>query len=338
MKQMMKQLKGFGPGDLRIVEAPVPEPGYGEVLIKVRANGICGSDKWIWSVPEYTDRVPGHEVAGEVVMIADGVKNRKVGDRVMVNTVISCGTCPACMQGSFVYCENWAGKIIEGGYGEYITAPEKNTLQMDDRISFIEGALIMDSWGTPYCALEHEDIKAGTVVVVTGLGPIGQATVGLCASYGAAVIAVDPLEYRRKFALKMGARDAIEPGPEMISFIKEFAYGNGADYVVECSGHPMSYENGLKSLRIGGKFIAVGEHAEFMLKPSDYMMKRFLSIRGTWYATIDNARQLQKMTLAGTIAPNSILTHTLELEEVPHAYQDIIACTEGVMKAAIVFD
>jgi threonine dehydrogenase-like Zn-dependent dehydrogenase len=334
----LKQIKGFGPGDLRIVEVPIPDPKYGEVQIKVRANGICGSDKWFWRVEKFTDRVPGHEVSGEISAIGEGVKTLSVGDHVMVNSVVGCGKCPACRQGAFVCCEHWEGEIREGGYGEYICVPERNVIKMNSRLTFVEGAVIMDNWGTPYGALEDTSIQPGTIVVVTGLGPVGQAAVGLCASRGAAVIAVDPVEYRRKFALKMGASEAIEPGTDMISFIKKYGYGNGADVVVECSGQAMSYENGLRCLRIGGKFIIIGEGAEYLLKPSEFMIKRMLTIHATWYTKIDHARQLQKLTLDGTINPSSIVTHQLHLEEVPIAFKNIISCQAGIMKAVIVFD
>lgn len=334
----MKQIKAFGPGDLRVVDVPTPVPGKGEVLIKVRANGICGSDKWIWNVTGYTERVPGHEMAGEIVALGEDVKLRKIGDRVTVNATIGCGKCQACREGSFVKCATRDGSLVEGGYGEYVVAPERNTQLLDDHISFLEGALIMDNWGTPYNAIRNEDIGPGSVVVVTGLGPIGQAAVGICAALDATVIAVDPVEYRREYARKMGAKEAIASGEDMVSFIKEYAYGEGADYVIECSGHHMSYENGLKSLRIGGTFLILGEHAEYRLKPSEYVIPHFLTIKGSLYATLENSKELQQMTLDGTIDPMSTVTHTLKLEEVPEFFGKIVACSDGVMKVAIVFD
>jgi len=179
--QTMKVVKAFGPQDLRIAEKPIPVPGPGQVRVRVRASGICGSDKWIWDVAGETDNIAGHEVAGEIDALGEGVYDLALGDRVMINNVGGCGNCPACRGGAFVLCPSWNGMAdVNNGFGEYVVAPARNCMRLLDGIDFIDGALIMDNWGTPYGGVLRGNIQAGTDVLIIGCGPIGQAAIGLC--------------------------------------------------------------------------------------------------------------------------------------------------------------
>ena len=147
----MKVIKAFGPGDLRVIEKPMPEPGPGYVRVKVRASGICGSDKWLWFVKNETDSIAGHEIAGEVDKLGEGVTSLSVGDRIMINNVVGCGVCPACRAGEFVLCPSWNGSLdVNNGFGEYVITPVRNCMRLLPGLDFIDGALMMDNWGTPY--------------------------------------------------------------------------------------------------------------------------------------------------------------------------------------------
>jgi threonine dehydrogenase-like Zn-dependent dehydrogenase len=120
----MKQIKAFGPKDLRMVETEIPLFGTGEVLIDVKACGICGSDKWFWHGDEPTDYVAGHEVAGEVIAVGTGVQGLSVGDRVTVNNVKGCGQCRDCLAGEFVRCTHTI-EHMGFGFSEYVVVPER---------------------------------------------------------------------------------------------------------------------------------------------------------------------------------------------------------------------
>ena len=335
---MMKVLKTFGNQDLRIVEKPIPEPGPGHVRIKVRASGVCGSDKWIWYTENETDNIAGHEVAGEVVKIGEGVDSLKLGDRVMINNVVGCGMCPACLAGAFVLCGNRAGQLdVNNGFGEYLIAPARNCVRLADGIDYIDGALIMDNWGTPYGGTKRGNIQLGMNVLVTGCGPIGQAAIALSAATGAQVVAVDPLEFRRQNAKKSGAVEAVAP-QELQDIRKKITGDAGFDLVLECSGNGKIYDNCLESLRIGGDMIAIGEHAEYLLHPSDQIIRRSLSIIGTWYSTLPQANEVMQLAVNKKINLRSFLTHTISLEEAPEIFKSIIDYTDDVLKCVIVFD
>jgi len=334
----MKVIKAFGPQDLRVADAPMPEPGPGYVRVRVRASGICGSDKGIWFVEKASDEVIGHEVAGEVDALGDGVVSLAVGDRVMINNVVGCGACPACRSGAFTFCVNRAGqKDVGNGYGEYVVAPARNCMRIMPGLDFVDGALVMDNWCTPYGAIMRNRIQQGMDVLVNGCGPIGQAATALLKAFGAYVIAVDPLKWRRDAALRNGADKALSPG-ELPDAVKDMTEGLGVHAALECSGKGIAYENCVKSLRNGGTIVAVGEGAEFTFRPSDQMIRRYLSMAGTWYSTLPHAGEVMRLALQGRINLRAFLTHTIALDEVPGMFGSIVNCDEGVMKCVIVFD
>ncbi len=331
----MKVIKAFGPADLRIVEAPIPEPQPGYVRIRVRASGICGSDKWIWNVNGPTDAVAGHETAGDVDELGEGVSGLSVGDRVMVNNVGGCGICPACRQGAFVYCPSWNGKLdVNNGFGEYLVAPARNCLILHPSLDYVDGALLMDNWGTPYSAMEKAQLGAGMDVLVSGLGPVGLAAVALLASRGACVVATDPVAARREAASRLGAMAACEPN-RAAALARDIADGQGVHAVMECSGNSAAYASGLDALRVGGTFICVGEHAEYLLKPSETLIRRQLRMMGSWYSTMKDAKSLQVLAAQGLIRPKGFLTHTVSLEEMPGIFGQVMELAPHILKCVV---
>jgi len=332
----MRQIKAFGPQDLRVVTAEVPVPGNGEVLVDVRACGICGSDKWFWHVESPSDYVAGHEVAGQVAAVGPGVTALKVGDNVAINNVRGCGECPACQEGAYVRCTN--GVVHMGfGFSDKVVAPERNCLKLHPSIGYEEGSLIFDNWGTPYSSLKRTSMGEGDRVVVIGCGPIGLAAIGLAKARGAVVAAVDPLPSRLEAARRMGAMLAIEPTAEAADELLRFARESGrdgADYIVECSGKAPSYELGLNVIRIGGTIVAIGEGAKFAFNSSEIIHKH-LTIVGTLYSTLPDGAAVQDLMTAGLIDPLAFVTHRFPLEEIPSRFGDVIAANDGLIKAIV---
>lgn len=334
----MKVVRAFGPQDLRIVEEAIPTPGEGEVLLRVRASGICGSDKWYWYVQGYSSAVAGHEVCGEVMAVGAGVFALQEGDRVAVNNVVGCGHCPACRAGAFVRCPNWDGsRDVNHGYSEYVVAPVRNCLKLHDSLNFLQGCLIMDNWGTPFAGIQRlPEPVAGTDVLISGCGPVGLAAVALAKAMGAAVLAVDPVAERRQAALRLGADAALEPGDSLPSRVQEKTDGLGVHTVLECSGSSKAYESGLRSLRIGGNLVTIGEHAEYLLRPSDLVLRRHLGILGSFYSTMGQGAQVQRMAATGDIRLEALVSHTVSLEEVPGIFGQVVDMSGGIRKCVIV--
>ena len=154
---------------------------------------------------------------------------------------------------------------------------------------------------------------------------------------GAYVIVSDPVLWRREFALRNGADKAFAP-EELPEAAQRITNGSGVDTVLECSGNGAAYNNCLKSLKIGGKLVAIGEHAELTLKPSDQIIRRSLSIIGTWYSTLPHAAEIMQMAITKRIELRSFLTGTVTLDKVPELFGAIVNCEEGVMKYIITFD
>ena len=313
----------------------IPQPGEGQVLIQVMASGICGSDKWYWFVQGYSESVAGHEVSGLVTAVGPGVYALKEGDRVAVNNVVGCGTCPACRAGEFVRCPNWTGsEDVNHGYSEYVVAPARNCMKLHDSLSYLQGCLIMDNWGTPYGGLQRIQPKSGMDLMVTGCGPVGLAAVSLATAMGASVIAVDPVEERLEAAQRMGAR-ALKPSEELPAQVRKLTDGLGAHALMECSGSSRAYETGLRSLRIGGSFVTIGEHAEYLLKPSDLVLRRHMSIIGTFYSTMKQAAEVQTMAVTGQIKLESLVSHTVSLVDVPGIFGQVVEMSGGIRKCVI---
>ena len=334
----MKVIKAFGPKDLRVVDVSMPEPDPGSVRIKVRASGICGSDKWVWNVNEETDSIAGHEVAGVVEKLGEGVTSLSVGDRVSVNNVIGCGQCAACIDGAFVYCiDCFNYPDVNNGFGEYVIAPVRNCLILPSGLDFIDGALIMDNWGTPYGGIKRADIKENTDVLITGCGPIGQAAIKLLKVMGCRVFAADPIEWRREFALTNGADYVFAPD-ELPDAVLNITNGKGVHVAMECSGNGAAYDICLRSLQCLGNVVSIGEGAEFMFRPSDDLIHRGRGILGTWYSSMPQVKEIVQLALDGRINLKSFLTHTVTLDEVPDIFDSVVNSEDGYLKCVIVFE
>jgi len=332
----MKALKNFGVHDLRVVQMSDPTVRPGTALIRVRASGICGSDKWYWTTGP-TDFIAGHEAAGDVVAIGDGVAGLRVGDRVAVNNVVGCGACPMCAEGAFTLCHNRTGKDdVNDGFCEYVVAPERNCLLLDPAVDYVAGCLLFDQWGTPFAAVERAAVTAADTVAVTGLGPIGLGAVKCASLRGARVIALDPVAYRREMALEMGADAALDPTAADARVALVAVTGGGPSVALECSGNGAAYKMQLAALRARGRLVSVGEHAEFTFSPSDDVLRRNLAILGSWYTTMPQGAAVQRLMVKGTILAKALVTHTVSLEEAPSAFARAVDMTDGVVKTVIV--
>jgi 2-desacetyl-2-hydroxyethyl bacteriochlorophyllide A dehydrogenase len=329
---MVKQIKAFGSQDLRVVISDAPDLGADEVIVEMKACGICGSDKWFWEVEEPNDYVAGHEVAGKVLRVGEIVKSLKVGDRVAVNNVKGCGDCEACRKGAFVRCEKPLTHI-GFGFSQQLAVPARNCLPLHPDISYEAGSLIFDNWGTPYSALKRTSMKEGDFVVVTGCGPIGLAAVALAKLRGAKVIAIDLVEARLEMAKKMGADTIVTPSIAAEK-MKEQTGEKGVDYVIECSGNPKSYDLAFSALAVGGTLVSIGEGAEVKVAFSELIHKH-LTIEASLYSTMKDGVEVQDLIVNGDINPMAFVTHRFELDELPDSFGKIYDLGDGILKAIV---
>ncbi len=211
----------FLPGNqqVEVREVDPRKPGTGEVLIAVKASCICRSDMSLYYgnavLPGTTPGtyITGHEPAGVIEEIGPGVATFKAGDRVAVHLGIGCGTCSACRRGIYHLCPTWhcIGFTADGGNAEYLVVPERNCLRIADSMSFVAAAISTDAFGTLYSACKKLEVSGASNVGIWGMGPMGSAGILAAKALGARVVAMDPIEERRRFADRARRRSDSRP-------------------------------------------------------------------------------------------------------------------------------
>jgi L-iditol 2-dehydrogenase len=253
----MKVAMYYNNKDVRLEELPKPLIGPGELLVKVLASGICGSDVMEWYRIKKAPRVLGHEIAGEIAEVGKGVKNYRVGDRVFVSHHVPCNTCHYCLNGYHTVCDTLRTTNFDpGGFAEYIRVPginvDRGVFLLPGEISFEEGAFIEPL----ACVLRGQRLakfSPGQTVFVIGSGISGILQIALARFSGAGhIIASDISEYRLKAAKKFGADDMIDAKEVAPSRIREINHGHLVDLVIVCAGTPSAYGQALQSVDRGG--------------------------------------------------------------------------------------
>jgi len=260
------------PFDIVIEERPVPEIGPDEVLVKVMAVGVCGSDVHYYEkgrIGRYVVEKPiilGHECAGIAVAVGENVTRIKPGDRVAVEPGVTCGKCEFCKQGRYNLCpdvEFQATPPYDGAFVQYIRHRQDFVYPIPDHVSFEEAALL-EPFSVGIHAATRANIKPGSTVAVMGLGPVGLMAIVAARAFGANnIIAVDLEEIRLEAARNIGADfviNAREKDP--LKEILNYTGGKGVDVAIEAAGHPNTLQNGLASLRQGGKLLIIGLPAQ----------------------------------------------------------------------------
>ncbi|KAB2913273.1 MAG: alcohol dehydrogenase catalytic domain-containing protein [Hyphomicrobiaceae bacterium] len=252
---------------LSIEEIPVPVPAGDEVLVRVRACGLCGTDIHLAVVGDIpAARTPitlGHEGAGEVAAVGPSVKNFKVGDRVALLPAACCGVCRFCRVGRESLCEESSvyGMIRDGALAEYIAAPARSVLPLPDAIPFDIAAIVTDGVSTPFHALRSRGrLAAGETVAVVGCGGLGTHAIILARLMGASlIVAIDPDEAARKRATELGADLAIDPkAGDPAKALRNRLGRRGVDLSLEFVGHPETVETAVRLLDKAGRAVVAG--------------------------------------------------------------------------------
>lgn len=333
MQGTMKSVRMYAPKDLRLEVVSIPEVAEDEVLIKVMAVGICGSD--IPRVNKYGAHVspiiPGHEFAGEVVELGAKVADVKVGDRVTVAPLIPCYKCEYCKIGEYSLCEDYSyyGSRRDGAFAQYISVKEKNVLKVNDSVSF-ETAATTDPFANALHCLTRAAFKAGDRVCVYGCGAIGLYTVQAAKALGASkVVAVDVSKEKLDTALQCGA-DAVFNGrdADVAKQVSDYL-GGGADVVAEISGVPIAQLNCILSAAKLGRVVIVGiSHAGLQLTEQavDKIMRGQISVVGSWNSFSNpfpgwEWTQAVELFEKGQVNSDAVITHRLKLEDVADTFK-----------------
>lgn len=323
----MKAALFYGVGQPLVVEEVLsPRPARGEVLLRVRACGICGSDIHIAyegiTPTAFRPIILGHEFSGEVVEIGEGVDTWKVGDRVAASCIVSCGRCLHCLSGHQQIClqRRLLGVHLNGGLAEFVSAPAGNLIKLPDNISYEEGAILTDAVATPYRAITRRGrLVPGESVAVIGCGGLGIHAVQLARVCGAGVvIGVDVSDVALDRARVRGADLVCRSDKEdAVAFIQKATGGVGADLTIECVGQKKTIAMAVAALRVGGRAVVVGLGAEeiTILPPTEFV-RREVELRGSYAFTVREIAELVRLVANGRLDISESVSKRIALEEI----------------------
>ena len=321
------------PGDKEVVikEFPDPKPGPGQVVVRMKASGICGSELHGRYQPSkehiaergMADKIGGHEPAGVVEAVGEGVVNVQPGDRVMVYHIMGCGYCKYCLSGWMINCATtWKshGWTAHGGHADFLLTDARNCVKMPDRLSFIDGAICACAGGTAYQATKRLGVSGLDTVALFGLGPVGLCGLLIAKGMGARVIGVDVIPERLELASKLGA-DVVIDGSRMdpVAAIRDLTHGEGASVAIDYSASPAARNQTLDCCRVWGRVAWVGEGNKTTIEPSPQMLHKQLTVIGSWVCGLWELRELGEFLADHSISLERIVTHRFPLEQTDEA-------------------
>jgi len=310
----------YSRSDIRLEEMPVPEIRPGELLVQMRACGLCGSDLMSWYADEKAPTVLGHEPTGVVVEVGAGVERFAVGDRVFVHHHVPCFTCHYCTRGFYTLCDTFKATHLDpGGFAEFIRVPALNVardvLHLPDEVSFEEGTMI-EPLATCIRGVERSGLQKGDTVAVLGAGVSGLTLLQLARLWGATrIVATDLVDYRLEMALRLGADVAIRAGEDVIARVRELNEGRGADVVLVCVGHLQVMEQAMALVERGGTvlFFAPTPPGDTLPVSPHRLLFEEVTVTGTYSCTPQETRLSLKLIAAGRVNVRDLITHRFDL-------------------------
>ena len=349
---MIAMKAAYLPGNSTTVlkEAPVPEPGHGEVVLRMKSSTICGSDirciyhEHLGKGPEgYQGVIAGHEPAGQIVRIGPGCRRFKDGDRVIVYHISGCGVCNDCRRGYMISCTSAQyrrayGWQRDGGMADYLLAEEKDLVALPDELTYSDGAQVACGFGTVYEGLEKVGVSGNDAVLITGLGPVGLATGMLCRALGAKqIIGIDVVKERMDLAKKLGLCDhVLASGRDNVAQVRDLTGGHGVERAVDCSAHPAARATAIRATRKWGRIVMLGEGGSVEFNPSADMIHDQKTLYGSWVTSIWKMEELVERLVRWNLHPADLITHRFSLDTVAEAYSLMASGKCG--KVAVCFD
>jgi len=324
---------------MELQSLPVPEPKEGEVLIKVQASGICGTDPKILS-GEYDGSfplIPGHEYAGQVVSVGPGIKKLKAGDRVAVDPNVNCGYCRYCQDGRANLCENLfpLGVMKPGGFAEYSVCPETHAYKLAENTSSLEGALV-EPLACSIRGIYNSNIRLGDNVVLIGAGLMSNLLIQLCRLSGAGKILVsEPLESRKEAAYISGADIVINPEEEDLNEAINKHLDGGADVVFEVAGKTSTAQIASEIVNKGGRVCFFGTcHPGKTINVNPFILQEKENILSSAYNNPYTHLPAVRLLAGGRIKTGHLITHKFKFEQYRDAFE--MFGREGTLKIMFV--
>jgi propanol-preferring alcohol dehydrogenase len=348
MKAMV--LHGLGQ-PLKFEDVATPKAGPADVLVRVRACGIGLTVVNLIATPGRVTaypRIPGHEIAGDVVEVGATVHSVKVGQRVTNHFYITCGQCKQCRSGRETLCLNSRGNIgaaTDGGYAEYVVLPERNTVPIPEGVSYVDAAVASDAIATPYHAC-HKEARLGpgdSVLVIGAGGGVGIHMVQMARLCGARVLAADIGDDKLALAKSMGADEVIDSRNGKLAYaVNALTQGQGVDAVIDIVASRATLESGMQSLAMGGRLVIIGAQPKavygadpgFTVNPLEFL-HRGLELHSSRYVNAAEIAHTLELVRLKRIKP--VVTQIFSLDCVEEAH-DLIRRNATAGRLALTID
>ena len=343
----MRGVVFHGERELEIRDYPDPSPGPREVIVKMKASGMCGSDLTSYRASRSEPAkiklcIRGHEPSGVVFARGSAVSEHEapIGQRVMVHHFSGCGACRYCRSGYPQMCvEGYLtyGGGVDGGHADYIRVLPSMLIALPDELTFEEGAAISCGSGTAYQGLRRLAVSGLDTLAVFGQGPVGLSATMFGKAMGARIIALDISNERLSLAREFGADNTVNPNEQdPVAAVRDLTHGEGADAVIECTGKSPARVAAMKSARKWGRVCLVGAGGTTEFEITPLFIHKQLTVYGSWtLGTLEQADCAQ-FVIDRAIPLHRIYTHRFKLEEAAQAYELFDTQTTG--KGVLVFD
>jgi threonine dehydrogenase-like Zn-dependent dehydrogenase len=336
----MKGVVFTGDRTLEIMSFADPTPDPGEVVLEMKASGMCGSDLHQYRRPKGQPRtgtglppnpdptIAGHEPCGVVVAVGSGVGAAlaKIGDRMMVHHYQGCTRCSHCLSGWQQLCQEVPVKVYgnnaHGGHAKYLKVPANTMVPLHDALSFTAGAAISCGSGTAYGALRRMNISGRDTIAIFGQGPVGLAGTQFAKAMGARVIALDVNPQRLARAREFGADELVNPGSnDPVEAIRELTHGKYADLSLDTSSNREARLNAIRSTKVWGTMCFVGEGGDVTIDVSPHLLRRQMTLIASWtFSTVIQAECAQ-FCVDRKVDVDRLFTHRWQLDQADEAYK-----------------
>ncbi len=349
----MKGAVFTGNRTVELLDFPDPEPGPGEVVLEIKASGMCGSDlKFYRAAPGEMQRalglgdvtepiVAGHEPCGVVVEVGAGVTERqaRIGQRMMDHHYYGCGSCNHCRSGWSQLCgEGFVvyGVTGDGAHAPYMKVPARTLVPLPDELSFETGAAVACGTGTAYGAIRRMNLSGHDTMAVFGQGPVGLSATQLAVAMGARVIALDTNAERRKLAERMGADTVLDPAAiDVVETLKDLTHGLGVDLALDCSSAEAARIAAIRATRTWGTVCFVGEGGSVTIDVSADLLRRQITLIGSWTFSTVIQDDCARFVADRGIDVDGLFTDKYTLEQATEAYTKFD--TQSTGKGVILF-
>lgn len=339
----MRGIVFLGNRKLELQNFPDPTPGPGEVVLEMKASGMCGSDLHPYRAVGNAAAalglgsggpvIAGHEPCGVVAAVGAGVDPSLVGQRVMNHHYKGCGRCRHCRLGWSQLCRKGItvyGMTGHGGHAPLMVAPAFTCVPLPDALSFEEGAAVSCGTGTAYGALKRIDVSGRDTLAVFGQGPVGLSATMLGRAMGARVIAIDVVPERLALARELGADETINArDTDAVKAIHELTHGEGAETTMDCSGAAEGRLGALQSAGTWGRVAFVGEGGQVTIDVSKHMLRRQLTVHASWTFSNTGQEECARFVADRNVPLKKLLTHRFRLDQADEAYRLFDTQTTG---------